>query len=59
MRMEIAIAVIVLVVAVVILGSSPLVRRGGDAAEEHARHGRPAYDQDRNFKRPPNEGDLL
>jgi hypothetical protein len=55
--MEIAIAVIVLVVALLILGASPLARRAGDVKVDEMQRGR--ADADAQFRRPPNEGDLL
>ena len=55
--MEIIVFVIVaVVVTVAVLAMSPMTRRTGDAVEREARlHA----DVDRQFKRPPNQGDLL
>ena len=54
--MEIAIVIAVIVVAVAALAMSPMTRRTGDAVELEARQ---HADVDRQFKRPPNQGDLL
>jgi hypothetical protein len=51
--MEIAIAIVVIVVCVALLAMSPMTRRTGDAVEST----RPKID--RQFRKPPNEGDLL
>ena len=55
--MGIAIAVIVLVAALLILGASPLARRTGDLKVDEMQCGR--ADADAQFRRPPDEGDLL
>jgi hypothetical protein len=57
--MDVVFIVIVIVVAIVVLAWSPLTRRTGDAVEKEARSGARGADLDRQFKRPPNEGDLL
>jgi hypothetical protein len=61
--MEIVIALLILVVAVLLIGASPLVRRtaGGRDDEMGARLGSRGLDVDvnREFKRPRDEGDLL
>jgi len=61
--MEILIAVVIIVVAVVAIGASPLVRRSAGSRDDEmgARLGTRGLDVNvnREFKRPPNEGDLL
>jgi hypothetical protein len=61
--MEIAVAIVVIVVAVLVIGASPLIRRaaGGRDDEMGARLGSRGLDVDvnREFKRPRDEGDLL
>ena len=61
--MEIVIAVIVLVVALLVLGAAPMIRRsaGGREQEMNARLGSRGLDVDvnREFQRPRDEGDLL
>jgi hypothetical protein len=61
--MEIVIAIVVVLVAVVAIGASPLVRRsaGGRDSEMGARLGSRGLDVDvnRQFTRPRDEGDLL
>jgi uncharacterized membrane protein len=54
--MEIVVVIVVIVVAVVVLAMSPMTRRTGNAVEHEARQ---HADVDRQFKRPPNQGDLL
>jgi hypothetical protein len=48
--------VVVIVVAAVVLAVSPMTRRTGDAVELEARQ---HADVNPQFKRPPNQGDLL
>jgi Ni/Co efflux regulator RcnB len=61
--MEIAIAIVILVVAVLVLGAAPMIRRaaGGREQEMGARLGSRGLDVDvnREFKRPRDEGDLF
>lgn len=61
--MEIVIAIVIVIVAVIAIGASPLVRRtaGGRDDEMGARLGTRGLDVDvnRQFKRPRDEGDLL
>jgi hypothetical protein len=52
--MEIVIIVVVIVLCIVVLAASPMTKRQGDSAESLHRH-----DSERQFRRPPNEGDLL
>ena len=59
---EIAVAVIILVVAVLIIGGAPMVKRFGTASEEQMKARMPRgmdVDVERDFKRPRDEGDLL
>ena len=52
--MEIAVAVVVTVVCVAVPAMSPMTRRTGDPVEKAKTRG-----HDRQFREPPNEGDLL
>jgi hypothetical protein len=60
---EIVIALIIVVIAILAIGASPLVRRtaGGRESEMGARLGTHGLDVDvnRDFQRPRDEGDLL
>jgi hypothetical protein len=58
----VAIVVIVLVVAVLIMGAAPMVKRTADAREIEMKAKMPGnldVDVNRSFKRPRDEGDLL
>ena len=63
MTVEIVIALVIVVIAILAIGASPLVRRsaGGRDDEMGARLGTRGLDVDvnREFKRPRDEGDLL
>ena len=54
--MDVVFIVAVIVVAIVVLAASPMTRRTGDAVDKQSRA---EVDVDRQFRRPPNEGDLL
>jgi hypothetical protein len=58
---EIVIAVVVLVVAVLIIGAAPSVKRAAHARdlENRARLSRGTVDINRSFERPRDEGELL
>ena len=56
--MEVVLLVLALVVAIVILAMSPMARRHGDATDMEIRKST-GVDVDKQFKRPPREGDLL
>jgi hypothetical protein len=58
-RMEIALLIGVIVVAIVILMRSPQVRSHGDATEAQMRAVASGANVDKQFKRPPDEGGLL
>ena len=54
--MDVAIIIVIAVVLLLVAAGSPFTRRQHDAGDAESRlH----YDSDRQFKRPPNEGDLL
>ena len=57
--MEIALLIVVIIVAVVLLARSPLARSHGDAKEAEMRAVAGGANVDRQFKRPPDEGGLL
>jgi hypothetical protein len=57
--MELVILIVALVVAVAVLAWSPLTRSHGDAAEKEAHAIAPGADVDNQFKRPPDQSDLL
>jgi hypothetical protein len=56
------IAVLIAVVALVLIGGAPMVRRTAHAREQEMRARMPGnldVDVNRDFRRPPREGDLL
>jgi hypothetical protein len=60
--MELLIALVILVVAVLVIGGAPMVRRTAHARETEMRARMPGsmnVDVNRTFDRPPHEGDLL
>jgi hypothetical protein len=60
--MVVAIALLIVLIAVVLIGGAPMVRRTAHAREQELRARMPGsmdVDVNRDFRRPRDEGDLL